>query len=371
MEACMGFLDRLDPDILLKIFTYVDDPYDLVRVSSISRSWQHFVIANGLWKQLCLRKFSQLSRVAHVVELNKCWAVDAVQVGSSYSKEWEYLERDDRAYALLARASTTFTDRDCILKAISASSTDNYPEESICNTLHPANNVRWRASYWSSKGQSNPAVPETLEYKLVDEFCVITEINLRPFQVYFDKGLPICSAKSVRFRVGHPKSPTDSGNDLPGYSLPDSADDKFVWTYTSQEFPMAQESHLQKFRLPEPVLCVGGILQIELLGRVHRCEIDGLYYICISFVQVLGRPLSPAFGVEILEPCGKFVLKIKNHRPFELQAQSNHTALAQLQKHLRDLQHISYIANMLHGNGNLVVNIDESEMDEGEDEYLL
>ncbi|XP_035539455.1 F-box protein At4g00755-like isoform X2 [Juglans regia] len=224
MEACMGFLDRLDPDILLKIFTYVDDPYDLVRVSSVSRSWRHF-----------------------------------------------------------------------------------------------------DTSYWSSKGQSNPAVPETLVYKLADDFCVITEINLRPFQVYFHEGLPIYSAKSVRFRMGHPKSPTDSGNDLLGYSLPDSVDDKFIWTYTSQEFPMAQESHLQKFRLPEPVLCVGGILQIELLGRVQRCEIDGLYYICISFVQVLGRPLSPALGVEILEPCGKFVLKIKNERPFELQAQSNHT----------------------------------------------
>lgn len=44
----------------------------------------------------------------------------------------------------------------------------------------------------------------------------------------------------------------------------------------------------------------------------------------MSFVQVLGRPLSPAFGVKILEPCGKFFLKIKNDRPFELWARSNH-----------------------------------------------
>ena len=36
---------------------------------------------------------------------------------------------------------------------------------------------------------------------------------------------------------------------------------------------------MQKFTLPEPVLCIGGILQIELLGRAQREESDGLFYI--------------------------------------------------------------------------------------------
>ena len=40
-----------------------------------------------------------------------------------------------------------------------------------------------------------------------------------------------------------------------------------------------QENSLQKFKLPEPVLCIGGYLQIELLGRVQKQEMDGLYYI--------------------------------------------------------------------------------------------
>lgn len=44
-----------------------------------------------------------------------------------------------------------------------------------------------------------------------------------------------------------------------------------------------QESCLQKFMLPEPVLCIGGILQIELLGRVQTQEMDGLYYIWSVF----------------------------------------------------------------------------------------
>lgn len=44
-------------------------------------------------------------------------------------------------------------------------------------------------------------------------------------------------------------------------------------------FLWVQENILQKFKLPEPVLCIGGILQVELLGRVQRQQLDGLYYI--------------------------------------------------------------------------------------------
>ncbi|KAF5464181.1 hypothetical protein F2P56_014275 [Juglans regia] len=359
MEASTDFLNLLDFDISLKILTYLEDPSDLVRVSSVSQSWRNFVIANGLWKQLCLRMFPQLSRVAHVIGLNKCRATEPVEAGSSYSKEWESLERNDRGYALLARACTSFIVRDCISKAISASSTDHCPEESIDNTL-----VALRASYWSSKGQSNPEVPERLTYKLADDFCVITEINIRPFKAYFQRGEPIYSAKAVRFRMGHPKGPTDVGNDLLGDLSPGSADDKFIWTYTSQEFPMAQESRLQKFKLPEPVLCVGGILQIELLGRVQRQEMDGLFYTCMSYVQVMGRMLSPTFGVEILEPSGKFVLEIKNNTLVEFKPQSNIPSADQLVRRFRDLQHIAYIGHILQGN--VVVDMDEFETGEEE-----
>ncbi|KAL2460731.1 F-box protein [Abeliophyllum distichum] len=72
---------------------------------------------------------------------------------------------------------------------------------------------------------------------------------------------------------------------------------------------MMQENCLQPFKLPEPVLCTGGYLQIELLGRVQRQETDGLFYICVCHVRVLGRPLYPAFDVEILKPHENFLLK--------------------------------------------------------------
>lgn len=36
---------------------------------------------------------------------------------------------------------------------------------------------------------------------------------------------------------------------------------------------------MQSFKLPHSVLCIGGVVKIELLGRVHKDTFDGLYYI--------------------------------------------------------------------------------------------
>ncbi|KAL5058428.1 hypothetical protein RYX36_030032, partial [Vicia faba] len=225
------------------------------------------VVANGLSKQLCLIMFPQLSRVACVVELNQDGVKEHSEVGSSQSNECLALWKDHRVYSYLARSCLSPVAMDCIDKAISASSTDNFPQESIVNTLEERDNIAGRFSYWSSSGQSNPNVPETLTYQLASQICVITEINIQPFQAHFQMGSPIYSAKSVRFKMGHLKASLDDLTDA------------FVWTYTSSEFPMAQENRLQKFKLPEPVLCIGGILQIELLERVQSQEMDGLLYI--------------------------------------------------------------------------------------------
>lgn len=66
---------------------------------------------------------------------------------------------------------------------------------------------------------------------------------------------------------------------------------------------------MQKFKLPEPVLCIGGILQVQLLGRVQKQQLDSLYYICVSHVEVVGQPVTPAFDVEILDQSGKCMLR--------------------------------------------------------------
>ncbi|GAB2290960.1 hypothetical protein Dimus_025217 [Dionaea muscipula] len=307
MELGKDFLDSLDIDTSVKVLMYLDDPCDVVRVGSVSHFWRDFVISNSVCKQLCLRLFPQLSSLVRVVDITDRAGMPA-EAGSSRSIEWEHEDREHKIYASLAWGLTSSEVSDCISEAISASSTDNYPEESIHNTLEPMDRVGRRASYWSSSGQRNPAVPEKLTYKLVSDFCVVTEISVQPFQAFFQAYSPIYSAKAVRFRMGHQLFSDDSDSDqiMEGTQ---PADNQFVWTYTSPEFPMAQENSLQKFKLPQPVLCIGGFLQIELLGRVQTQEMDGLFYICVAHVQVVGRSLSPVFVAEILDPSGKFILK--------------------------------------------------------------
>lgn len=134
-------------------------------------------------KQLCLKLFPQLSRIDHVVEVNQESSKPA-EVGSSRYMEWVALEKDHRAFTSLGHGCMSAALTNCIADAISASSTDNYPEESVHNTLDHRVRIARRASYWSSTGQKDPAVPETLIYKLCSSLCVITEINIQPFQGY-------------------------------------------------------------------------------------------------------------------------------------------------------------------------------------------
>ncbi|KAF5756852.1 putative F-box-like domain superfamily protein [Helianthus annuus] len=291
MERHIDFLEWLELDMAIKILTCLDDSADLIRASAVSRYWQNIVVANGLSKQLCMRTFPQLACITRVVE-------------PSHDNS---AEREHRAYASLLRALTAFPLTYCIANPVSASSTDHYPQESIMNTLDPLDTIRNRGSYWSSKGSNDPETPETLIYNLTASLCIITEINLHPFQALFQPEFPIYSSRFVRFRMGHPKSSKELSCDF--MEAQECADDKFIWTYTSQMFPVVQANRLQRFKLPEPIICIGGYLQIELLGRVQKQAADDKYYVCVAHVQAIGRQLSPAFSVEFSERLNDVTLK--------------------------------------------------------------
>ncbi|CAA2977741.1 F-box At4g00755-like [Olea europaea subsp. europaea] len=300
MKGTSDFVELLGPDLSMKIMMCLEDPSDLVRVSAVSIMWRQFVIANGLCRQLWHRMFPEVSNIDNIFEVKNM--TEGVEFEPDDSTGGAHLERDHRVFAFLTRGLTSYMRNDCISDAICASSTDHYPRESIKNTLEPSDVVDDRPSYWSSKGSIDVAFPETLIYRLAARLCVISEIHVKPFQAYFQLGFPIYSSKAVRFRVGHPKVPLDV-QDVEEFS-----DDKYVWTYTSPEFPMAQENFLQKFKLPKPVLCIGEILKVELLGRVQTQETDELYYICITHVEVVGRLVLPAFDIKIPE-LGKCLLE--------------------------------------------------------------
>nr|XP_043624040.1 F-box protein At4g00755-like [Erigeron canadensis]XP_043624041.1 F-box protein At4g00755-like [Erigeron canadensis] len=305
METQIDFLQRLEPDMALKVLMSLDDSADLIRASAVSRYWQTIVISNGLSKQLFVKRYPKLANISSVIELSHN-SETAGDDPPSDAMERVVGERDHRAYSSLFRAITVFPQTYCICRAVSASSTDNYPEESIALTLDPREKVLYRDLYWSSKGSDDPETPEILIYKLTSNLCVITEINMHPFQASFHLDSPIYSSRFVRFRSGHPKCWKEM--DYNFMEEGKCANDLFIWTYTSEVFPVAQENRLQRFQLPEPVVCVGGYLQIELLGRV-LCEIDAKYYICVAHVQAIGRQLSPAFCVEFSEPSNAITLK--------------------------------------------------------------
>ncbi|XP_041008247.1 F-box protein At4g00755-like isoform X4 [Juglans microcarpa x Juglans regia] len=320
MDNRGDFLQLLGPDVSTAILNHLDDPSDLVRACSVSRSWHRF---------------------------------GPTKLNGDNSSEWERLKRDHRVYAFLARGLSPSIRTDCLSEPISASSTDNYPDESIRNTLEPGDRVENRASYWSSEGENDPNVPETLTYTLVANLCVVTEIRVQPFQAFFQYGFPIYSSKAVRFRMGYPRRPLEFNNDkLASHEW----GDEIIWTYTSPEFPMAQENFLQAFKLPEPVLCIGGILQVELLGRVQRQEMDELYYICVSHVQVLGRPLLQPFDIEVLDPSGLCALNYNlKTQCYESSTQSHETEAAAHVRRFTD------ILMQLLGNGAVVADHESDE----------
>ncbi|CAM8928131.1 unnamed protein product [Rhodiola kirilowii] len=312
MEPSMDFLKFLDPDTSLMILNRLDVPADLVRVSAVSHDWKDYVIEHELGRQLCLKKFLQVSSFPQVALVSGTEMPGGV--GSSISMPWGSKKRGHVIYTSLAHVLDSAKKWSCIAEAICASSTDNHPEESINNTLIESDRIGQRASYWSSKGQSAPDVPESLIYKLESSLCLVNEVYIQPFQAYFQLGYPIYSSRSVRFRMGHPKYPLNL--DLDYVRPPIWTDEDFVWNYTSPEFPMLQERSLQKFQLPEPALCIGGYLKIELLGRVQRQDSDDMYYICVSHVRADGMSLSPKFTVKILSTLqnwGKFGLEYNPH----------------------------------------------------------
>ncbi|XP_019249914.1 PREDICTED: uncharacterized protein LOC109228862 isoform X4 [Nicotiana attenuata] len=95
-------------------------------------------------------------------------------------------------YTFMAKGLSNCMGKDWLTDAILASGTDNYPEESILNTLELSDRVRRGVSYWSSRGETDPTVPETLSYKLISNLCLVSEIHVIHFKLLKD----LCWTKS-------------------------------------------------------------------------------------------------------------------------------------------------------------------------------
>ncbi|EPS60867.1 hypothetical protein M569_13933, partial [Genlisea aurea] len=262
------------------------------------------VIDNGISKDLCHRMFPESKSLIRVVEPRRT----VQSISNEDAVEWvSSPETEHRAFASLCRELMCSRIEKCLADALWASSVDNYPEEGLKHTLFPNDKINYRPSYWSSTGKSNPATSESLIYRLTSRLCLVSEVYVHPFEAYFQSGAPLYSSERVRFHLGYWKDPESYGDD--DESPSSFTEESFVWTYSSPEFQMARVNRLQKFELPKPVFCIGGILKVELIGRVQTQQMDGLYYICVTHVQVVGTRISPHFDVEAADGNGKFTLK--------------------------------------------------------------
>ncbi|PNX97326.1 F-box protein at4g00755-like protein, partial [Trifolium pratense] len=176
MKTNMDFIQWLGPDLSIKVFSCLDDPGDLVRVSAVCSSWEHFVIENGLCKQLCLKMIPEVSGVVPSIE-------------------YYMIEPDS--------------------------------DKRIANTLEPRDETE------------NGPPHETLVYRLCSNLCLVTEINVQPFQAYYDSGLPMYTTKAIRIRLGYRRRGEEIGSMT---AVDDSLTfcRKYEWRYTSPIFPMSQ-----------------------------------------------------------------------------------------------------------------------------------
>ncbi|KAL5725662.1 hypothetical protein ACHQM5_008781 [Ranunculus cassubicifolius] len=157
------------------------------------------VIENGFSKQLCSKLFPEESS-----------AIKAIEVDNVILPSEVLSKQDHKLYCTVGWGLSHSFRNDCILGTISASSTDNFHRENISNTiLDPRDRIDGRHLYWSSEGSEDPEKCETLTYRLISHLCLITEINIQPFQAYFQQDSPIYSAKTIRFRMGRLKSLED------------------------------------------------------------------------------------------------------------------------------------------------------------------
>ncbi|KAH0449007.1 hypothetical protein IEQ34_022807 [Dendrobium chrysotoxum] len=274
-------LERLGPDLSAAVLRCLDDPTDLVRSASVSQSWHRFVITNGFCKKLCLKTTPEVSCFVRSIEVGG-WS-DTIKVGPNCSDHWQMLESEHRIFAYLGHriVSPRFLT-EITMESIAVSTSTGRIENMLPNNL----GLDMFSSYRFSKGKS------LLNFRLSCKFCVVHEIKMQlPEVFYFCE--PISSPLEIlRFRLGHMRDE----NATPKESLLGN----FVWTYVSPGFSIIETDDFQSFKLQRPVICIDGVLQIEMLSRDPSYD--------DSQVKAIVCPLTPAFDVNLLDRMGNSIL---------------------------------------------------------------
>lgn len=132
--------------------------------------------------------------------------------------------------------------------------------------------------YWSSRPSKLSNTVETMTISLICSVSLIVAVSLTPYQAFFQPRSPTYAPLQVVVQILAP-----FGSNV---------------YYTSEAFDIENVAKQQIFPLPKPVLCVGGVVQLVLIGRHQRqtiaSDMDNTfeYYTCLSHAAVLGSPLD-------------------------------------------------------------------------------
>eukprot|EP01040_Poterioochromonas_malhamensis_P006580 gene6580-7084_t len=147
---------------------------------------------------------------------------------------------------------------------------------------------------------------EFLTFKLSSPVSLIQSFSVTPYQAFWHPQCPCYGPQYVAIQFLLPSNTATkdySGNYLmckmnaerllQGFRNRDRDITKKVY-YMSPFYPMNNKATVHKFQLPEPVLCIGGIVRFIFSGMHQRQtieigeELHDDHYLCISHVSVDG-----------------------------------------------------------------------------------
>ncbi|KAL0033601.1 hypothetical protein WJX79_006934 [Trebouxia sp. C0005] len=293
-------IDSLPEEVLARVLSLLQ-PCQLHWVERVNKRLRNAVVQHDLWRMHCNRSCTNfqaavlgcdteslrqvLTELRRLSDAQDNDEASGSSNSSSSSKLWHFdlcmsedVLRSMFYKRLCWRLGACSAKESLIAEAIQASSTDN-DEERIQNVLQPSARMRgfFNACYWSSGPSNEVDSSEALDFKLAHPVCVVHEVHLQPFKAYFQPGQPLYPSKSVRFHFA------SSLQQLEGATGENSSS-------CTAEYPVENSDSLQRFIIP-PMLCIGGFVRVELIGRVQRQREDNRYYTCICYVKIVGTPV--------------------------------------------------------------------------------
>ncbi|KAJ3126894.1 hypothetical protein HK098_007028 [Nowakowskiella sp. JEL0407] len=153
-----------------------------------------------------------------------------------------------------------------LIESGAAASTVDEASQNIDKTLDS-----YTRTFWSSKGSEDPTTSECVIYKLESPMCLVSRVEVTPYEAAFQHGMPIYAPQFLRISIGF----------NPNLSQ---------MNYIGDLIPVENVNKPVVIELDSMV--VGKYIRIDLYGRYQTQQMDQRYYTCLNFVRCFGAPVT-------------------------------------------------------------------------------